>query len=260
MSAFVAAKITYEQPLNERIRTFLRLEFLCMQAAHYMEGGSVWDSRAALNALMDIHSIFGRSDLKSEILKEMDRHTANLARLEQNPNVDRARLGKILDELDVRIDQLHSLSGQVGQALRDNEFINSIKQRSTIPGGTCDFDLPAYHYWLQRPSATRKSDLERWLGEFSTVSTAIGLILRLIRESAPSARAIAEEGFFQKSLDSSVPFQLIRVTLPHEAPYFAEISAGKHRFTVRIMQYLAAEQRPVQVDQDIEFELACCVI
>ncbi|MEO6696795.1 MAG: cell division protein ZapD, partial [Gammaproteobacteria bacterium] len=34
----MAEKITYEQPLNERIRTFLRLEFLFQQIQHTLQG------------------------------------------------------------------------------------------------------------------------------------------------------------------------------------------------------------------------------
>ena len=71
--------IIYEQPLNERIRTFLRLEFLFSQAAQHLHDDSQWGSRNTLTSLLDILSIFGRTDLKTEVLKELERHTATLA-------------------------------------------------------------------------------------------------------------------------------------------------------------------------------------
>jgi cell division protein ZapD len=252
--------VIYEQPLNERIRTLLRLEHLFRQASYRLAGNTLWDSRAALDALMDIQNVLVRNDIRSEVLKELERHASKLAPFEQNPNVDNETLQSILDELDVVADQLHAVDGQIGQNLKNNEFLNSVRQRSSIAGGSCAFDLPAYHYWLQQSDEKRKQDLLAWHGEYSAMSEAVNLILRLIRQSTPANGHVAEKGFFQLSLDSNVPFQLIRVVLAHESRYFAEISAGKHRFTVRFMDMVSMEQRPVQTETDVEFKLACCVL
>ncbi len=251
--------ITYEQPLNERVRTFLRLEFLFQQTDHALKGTSQWDSRAALASLLDIHNIFVRSDIKTEVIKELERETANLAPLEQVPGIDKQRLNKTLDDMDLLNDKLHLKQGQIGQSLRDNEFISNVKQRSSIPGGTCDFDLPAYHYWLHQDAGRRMADMKQWLSEFDTIRSAIELILRQIRESAITDNQIAENGFYQQNLDASTPFQLIRVTLPVEAGLFAEISGGKHRFSIRFMN-MHMRDRPVQTERDVEFSLACCAL
>ena len=255
----VQTKIIYEQPLNERIRTFLRLEFLFDQTRVFLAGDSVWDSRAALAGILEILSIFSRADLKTEVMKELERQTVVLERLEENPGVDRSRLNDILNQMDTLIDHMHSLKGQVGQELRQNEFLSSIRQRITIPGGTCDFDLPAYHFWLQQPAAKRHLQLQHWFKSFEVVAQSISLILRLIRESAPSVKETAEAGFFQKSLDPNVPCHIVRVMVPIDCPYFAEISGGKHRFTVRFLEQ-RLEERPVQAAENIPFELACCII
>jgi cell division protein ZapD len=252
--------IIYEQPLNERIRTFLRLEFLFMQALNSLERPNMWDSRATITAILDILSIFTRADLKNEILKEMDRHIANLARLEQNPKVDRAKLNDILDDLDVLVDRLHAMNGQAGLSLRNNEFLNSIRQRSTIPGGSCAFDLPHYHFWLQHSPEVRQQQLLQWFGEFDAIRHSVILILRLIRESAPFEAQQAESGFFQSPLDASTPYQLIRIALPYGSPYFAEISGGRHRFSVRFMEAPSTGERPQQSEQEVAFGLACCAI
>lgn len=251
--------ILYEQPLNERVRSFLRLEHLFVKARHTLHGHSVWDSRATLSCVLDILSIFARSDLKAEVLKELERQAANLTRLEQAPEVDQTRLGEILDELDLAIDRLHGIDGQVGQDLRQNEFLSSINQRSAIPGGTCDFDVPAYHYWLQRPAEQRVHDLARWLALFAGMESAIAIILRLIRESVAPSLETARNGFFQHTLDPNAPCQMVRIGLPAASPCYPEISGGKHRFTVRFMNYLG-EERPVQMTEDVEFELLCCII
>lgn len=253
--------VIYEQPLNERIRTLLRLEHLFHQANYRLSGdNTLWDSRAALDALLDIQNVLTRNDLRSEVLKELERHATRLTAYEHNPNVDIDALQEVLDELDEVIDRLHAVDGQIGQGLKNNEFLNSVRQRSSIAGGSCGFDLPAYHYWLQQPAEQRQQDLLAWYREYEALLEAVGLIMRILRQSTPAQPVNAEGGFYQQSLDTNIPFQLIRVVLPHESRYFAEISAGKHRFTIRFMHMVSMEQRPVQTEQDVEFKLACCVL
>ena len=252
--------IIYEQPLNERIRSFLRLEFLFAEAAHHLRGTSHWDSRSTLTALLDIMAIFGRTDLKTEVLKELERHAGTLARLEQNPAVDRKRLSETLGELETLTDCLHHNSGPVGAALKTNEFLSAIQQRSAIAGGTCDFDLPGYHFWLEQPVEQRTRDLAEWLKHFEAIAGAIQLTLKMIRESASIKPLIAEKGFFQKTLDPNLPCQLVRVSVKRKVPYFAEISGGRHRFTVRFLSTSEEDGHLHQTTDDIPFELGCCVI
>lgn len=251
--------IIYEQPLNERIRTFLRLEFLFQQASHTLQHQSSWDTRMSMANLIEILHVFGRTDLKTEIIKELERLTAILSRLETNPDVDSAKLNALMDKIDVLVDRLHSYQGQVGQDLKDNEFLTAIKQRSSIPGGTCDFDLPIYHFWLEHMAKERGAQLRRWLSSFDTFRAAIDLVLKLVRESSSTNQETAPAGFYQQSLDTSTPYQLIRVSVPIETPCYAEISGGKHRFTVRFME-MNGFDRPSQTTRDIAFTLHCCAI
>lgn len=251
--------IIYEQPLNERVRTLLRLDFLFKQASHALEDHSPWGSRATINALIDILNVFVRSDLKTELIKELERLATILSPLEHRPGVDQQALGQILRNLERLSDLMQSQQGQIGNGLKDHEFLNSIRQRSAIPGGTCQFDLPAYHHWLNQSADQRIRDLESWLSSFASLKEASALILHLIRESASSSKETAEQGFFQQSLDTQVPYQLIRVVLPQPTECFAEISGGKHRFTIRFMR-LDDNGHPVQTDENIDFQLLCCAI
>jgi len=260
VAAPAAGKIVYEQPLNERTRTFMRLEYLFRQASHHLERNSEWDSRATLNCILEIVDIFGNTNLKSEVIKELERHSANLKRLGQNPAVDPGQLALLLDKINSHIDSMHGINGQIASELKSSEFLTSIRQRNAIPGGTCDFDLPAFHYWLQQPALLRKQDLVRWLGNFDAIGQSIQLILSMTRDSKPLQPALARHGLYQRTLDPNQPCQLIRIALPVGLPCFAELSGGRHRFTARFLQFSAAEERARQTDQDIEFELACCVI
>ena len=256
----VTTTITYEQPLNERIRAFLRLEFLFAQSAQHLRDDSQWGSRCTLASLLDILSIFGRTDLKTEVLKELERHSSTLNKLKRNPGVDSGRLEQILANLEKLGAQLHKIGGPVGADLKENEFLSSIQQRTAIPGGTCDFDLPSYHFWLQQPAQKRTRDLTDWLGRFAAIGQAIQLILQLVRDSTILKPVTAESGFFQKTLDSNHPCQLVRVEVDKKFPCYAEISGGRHRFTVRFLELSRKEGNLKQTSQDIDFQLGCCTI
>ncbi len=251
-------QICYEQPLNERIRTLLRLEFLFDQAFAHSHRDSLWDSRAAVNSLFDIAEVFTRTDLKNEILKEMERQASLLERLSENPHVDKKRLEQILNEMDILIDRLYSLKNQE-MDIRTNDFLSSIKQRTNIAGGCCDFDLPAFHYWLSQPPAQRTLALQQWLTPFDAINQSVRLTLRLIRDSGQTTQELAEDGFFQKSLDASSGCQLVRVILAAEIPCFAEISGSKHRFAIRLLEP-SLYDRPTQVTETIPFQLTCCML
>jgi|TARA_B110000027_G_C16093537_1_gene289636 cell division protein ZapD len=255
-----ANHVIYEQPLNERIRTFLRLEFLFLRINKALLGDSEQENRDVVENLMNILSVFERNDLKSEIIKELERLISALSVLEGEPRVDSQMLGKLLFELDQIIDSLHINKEALGQELRNSEFLCGIRQRSIIPGGTCHFDMPGYHYWLRHVGfADRKRQLLAWSGQLSHIHNAIVTTLHLIRQSTDFSTATAVSGFYHHNLDVNQPNQLIRIQIPSEAKCFPVISAGKHRFTTRFMQF-DIENRSQQVNEEIKFSLSCCSI
>lgn len=251
--------IFYEFPLNERIRVFMRLEQLFLQADHFLQGKTVWDCRAMIASLLDILAILGRNDLKSELLKELERQSSTLTRMSESGAVDRNRLRSTLDDLAVIGGEIYDCCGRLGGGLMESELFKSISQRSSIPGGSCVFDLPAYHYWLEQAEETRQRQLEQWLQSFNILRRAITLILRLVRLSTVPVEEIASGGFYQQNLDKNLPYQLIRVGVARDLPHYAEISGGKQRFTVRFMNFETAI-RPTQTDESIAFKLTCCAL
>lgn len=253
------AVAVFELPLNERMRTFARLERLFSQATHHLQGDTLWDSRAAVGTLLDLLDVFGRGDLKKEFLQEMERLTGALNKYTPMEGVDRSRLDGIQQTLSALSQRIYNINGQLGQNLRQHELLSAVKQKGAALAGACSFDLPSYYHWLNLPPEQRRADLTAWFKELEPVRRATDFIFELVRESGVPRGEEAASGFFQQSLDTSLPFQLIRVTLPRGQNYFAEISGGKHRFSVRFLRFKSAE-RPVQVEQSVKFELTCCAI
>jgi cell division protein ZapD len=251
----VNTTITYEFPLNERIRVFIRLEQLFQQFLHFSAGVNAADKRAALSVLQDIIMIFRRNDLKSEVLKEIDRDSKILTdKLEQSETNT-----SLLLEFSQMGKKLHAVRGKIGTSVMQNDLFQSISQRSSIPGGTCSFDLPEYHYWLEQDEDVRLKNLQYWSSPFDDIRIAIDLILNFIRNTHSSSQEVAEAGFFQIALDKTLSYQMLKVSVDKSIPCFAEISGGKHRCSVRFMNPSVDNERPTQSTDNIAFTLTRCL-
>ena len=250
--------VAYEQPLNERMRNFLRLDFVYQQAVHHHTRPNPWSTRAAVAALLEILAITQRGDIRSEVLKELERQTNQIAAYASRPGVDSNRLRVLLTKLNRMRDELSSVGALFMQKLRDSEFLNAIKHRSTIPGGTCEFDLPDYTHWLNQPDEVRGADFAHWLAVIRPLGDAISELLWMTREQAKSRREVAQNGVFHVTLDRDVPVQLIRIALPAGTQIYPEISGSHYRVSVRFLAWQDANTHPVQMTTDVPFMLSLC--
>ncbi|MFK8067125.1 MAG: cell division protein ZapD [Gammaproteobacteria bacterium] len=251
-------KAIYELPLNERIRNFLRLEFLFQLVSYSISKPEEWDNRQCVSNLIDISELLNRTDIKAELYKELDKHISLLQTLKKNPQVDGEVLNEMLNRLQDSHNQLTNPAYHPGQNINEDELISSIKQRSSIAGGACNFDLPSYHHWLSKNSSERKFQLNQWFDDLKYMKNAINLVLKILRSGSEATKETAPEGFFQYSLDQNKPIQLIRILLPVGNSSFPEISGGKHRFSVRFLEQNSTRERPIQIGHNIDFELQCC--
>ncbi len=251
--------ILFEHPLNERTRTLLRISHLFGQFEYHLAGSSQWQSRAALQALLDISSILARTDIRKDLIKQLDQQQKSLASISANPKVDQLRLQQVLDDIAHTVERLYASNRQLGGSLRKNGFLNSISQRAPIPGGSYEFDLPQFHYWLNLPHTERVMQLDGWRHEISTVQETAELLLGLLRSSSVYQEQTAVGGLYQHNLDSKRGMQLIQVKVGAESLLYAEISGSKHRFCVRFLESIDWDH-PQQTEQDVPFELKTCAI
>ncbi|MGB5830928.1 MAG: cell division protein ZapD [Thiohalocapsa sp.] len=254
----MSSQMIFEHPLNERIRTFLRLEHLFEKVGYFAPQPEHWNTRAAIEGLLDILAMTARADIKTELLKEIDRNLSTLTRIGNQPGVDPAALRGVMSELEQAAGGIHELDGPIGADARENEFLKAVSQRSTIPGGACSFDLPYYHFLLTQSADVRAARLRHWLAPMESVSKAISLLLSLARTSANPRSLVAEAGFFQEALDTQAPAQLVRVGIAPELSLFPEISGHRNRFSIRFLHADGAA-RPSQMREDVDFTLTCCV-
>ncbi len=244
----------YEFPLNERIRTWLRLEDLFDKALYFVRGGDARAHHAALLAVFELTDVTGRPEMKSELIQELDRQKTNLEDLRSNPAVDTSRLDEILGHITTALADLHGMSGKIGQHVRDNDWLTGIKGRVGIPGGTCSFDLPAYHFWLNLPVADRTNDLMEWLGPLLPLKSAVDVVLRLLRDGGHRSRHTASMGLFQLMLGGRSA-HLLRLSL--DSICTPEVSANKYAVNIRFLVPDRA-QKPRPCDRDVDFALTFC--
>jgi len=248
----------YEQPLSERMRTFLRLEFLYQQMLYNCEQEADWATRATIGTLLDIMAILSRGDVRSDVHKELDHQLGVLQRYQSQPGVDSGRLDSLIRNLAASRDELSRIGTSFLQPLKDSDFLNSIKHRSAIPGGTCEFDLPVYSHWLRQPFARRAQDLEAWIAAIRPVCDAVTELLWLLRESAKPQDKRAINGMYQHSMQKDANCRLLRVSIENGSALFPEISGSQHRFTIRFLEWSTVSRRAVQTGHDVEFQLSIC--
>ena len=250
--------ISYDFPLTERVRTLLRLEDLYSKMSYFTEKASTDDHHAALGALFEILEVASRADLKSDLLQELERQKRQLSALHNNPGISEEALDAVIGEIENASNNLFSLNGKIGQHLRENEWLMGIKQRACIPGGTCEFDLPSYHYWLHQDATLRRNYLNAWLTPMLPIRDALDIILKLLRESGKVHHFVAKQGNFQQMQGGRVA-QLLRVSLDNSLPCIPEVSANKYVLNIRFVAANYAAKSALY-DQDVEFNLTFCTL
>jgi cell division protein ZapD len=249
--------VLYEYPFNEGIRTMLRLEHLFDRMEELARRESAIDHHFALATLFEIMDVASRADLKSDLLKELERHRGLLMSYRGHPGIAEEVLDGVIGRVDRAFQALNQLSGKAGQALTGNEWLMSVRSRINIPGGTCEFDLPAYYAWQQHEPARRLADLAGWMSQLAPLADAIHVLIGLLRDSGSPQRMIAVGGQYQQSLPQGRTYHMLRVRLDGSDGLVPEITAHRLVVSVRMMRAdVEGRLRPAAVDT--RFELTLC--
>ena len=249
--------VLYEYPFNESIRTMLRLEHLFDRLGQLIARDAAVDHHFALATVFEIMDVASRADLKSDLLKELERHKTLLNSYRGKPSVSDQALDEIVGKIDGAFRRLNQLSGKAGHALTSNEWLMSIRSRISIPGGTCEFDLPAYYAWQKFDAPRRRTDLMQWISTLMPLAEALSVLLGLLRDSGAPHKVIAPGGQYQQSLPVGRTYQLMRVRLGDDNDLVPEISGHRLMVLVRLMRQ-DPEGRLKPSGTDTSFELTLC--
>lgn len=248
--------ILYEYPFNERIRTYLRLEHLFRRLGELIPRDHPLDHHYALATIFEVMDVAARADLKSDVLKDLERQKHALAAYRGNPAISERVLDEVIRQIESCFSAVNGTPGKAGQPLTENEWLMSIRSRAGIPGGTCEFDLPGYYAWQHLPADERRADLERWAGTLAPLAESIHLLLKMLRDSGMPQKVIASGGQLQQTLPQGRSFQLLRLRIDPSLGVVPEISGNRLIVSVRLMRQ---DSERMQASSDnTPFELTLC--
>ena len=233
----------------------LRLEYLFARFNHFIRSDDPELHHNAISMLFDLGDIGARGDIKSLLLKEFERQKYALNGLKSSQKVDQEALGQTLAEIDLVASKINQSSGRPNQIITESEWLNAIRTRLNIPGGTSPIDLPSYHAWKNSPSTERRQLLENFVNPLLPWQDACQLFLRLLRQSGEAKDVVAHSGAFQQAPSGKV-YQLMRIAIEDDTLY-SEISANKYLLSVRFLQS-DRDRKAQPVTKDVSFKLTLC--
>lgn len=249
--------ILYEYPFNERIRTYLRLEHLFRRLALLVPRDHPLDHHHALVTIFEVMDVAARADLKSDVLLDLDKQRQLLNGYRGNPAIAESVLDEVVGQLDGCYNALTGQAGKAGLALTENDWLMSIRSRVGIPGGTCEFDLPAYYAWQHKDPAIRRAAIEGWASTLAPLAESVIMLLKLLRDSGAPQKVVATHGQFTQTLPQGRSFQLLRMRLDPTLDLVPEISGNRLMVSVRLMRQEADDRLHANTD-DTTFELTLC--
>ena len=249
--------ILYEYPFNERVRTYLRLEHLFHRLGDLAAREHPTDHHYAITTIFEVMDVAARADLKTDVLKDLDRQKHILNGYRGNPAISEAVLDEVTGQLDACFAGLNGLPGKAGQSLTENDWLMSIRSRIGIPGGTCEFDLPAYFAWQHFDTGLRQQDLQRWIAPLVPLAESVRMLLKLLRDSGLPQKVLAAGGQYQQTLPQGRTFQLLRLRIDPALGLIPEISGNRLIASVRLMR-LENDDRLHPSADDAAFELTLC--
>lgn len=255
-----ANNITYEQPLSERMRLFMRLESMFCQMQTFRNAEEYYSIQLFLDAMFDVLDFLHRYEIRSEILKDLHRiqnaichDVLDISHLKETPET-------LCPKIQHTLEEIHQLNLNPISALRENELFTSLRQRNFNQSGNCLFEVPAYQYWLSKYQASDNSFLNYCDNLFVPIFAAIKLILCIIRHSAEIEHICCEDGMFLRTINQKTRNQMLRIHLAQDATVFPRISGDNHRFAIRFMVQDDPRIRATQTTESIEFSLQVCTL
>jgi cell division protein ZapD len=246
---------TYEFPLNEFIRTSLKIDYLYRFLEIQSDNPGEPEMRNLVSRTLELHSLIARPELKNEMIKEVEKRLNRLDQLKHVKSINHTLLRQTIARMSTAIEELRGVSVSSFSAPLPH-LIDSVKQRLSIPGGQFVFDLPAYKYWLNADTNQFQTEIADVISSLKPITKSAALLIELLRGSANARPLIAENGMYQVSENGNC--DMLIIGLKDNLNIFPEVSGGKHRVFLRFLEFNDIYNKPQQSTKSIEFELSCC--
>ncbi|WP_144212242.1 cell division protein ZapD [Shewanella donghaensis] len=241
-------QLIYEQPLNEKTRSYLRLEYLADQLKQHVD---IDHQHHCFYPLFSLSELTDRCDYRTDILKDIEKQLVLLEKWHALPHVDKHQIQTIIDKLNTAKAPLQT-NERIGCHLKNDRFIAALKQRFGMPGACCNFDLPQLHFWLSKSWPERQNDLNGWVSQFKAILDPIKTLLDLTRSTAEFRTSEAPLGFYQGNSPQSLT--LIRVRIQNSQGCYPTISGHKNRYAIHFVNFTNQKH----TEKLVKFQLATC--
>ena len=242
----------YEEPVQEKIRKFIKIEFLLNKIYYFKGKDNKSENYISLLALCELYEILSRSDIKSELIREIETQNTYLQKIKEIPQADSSKLNSVLEKQSQLLKLIYSIEiNYLDHLERDILFKTILKNCFTqLQPASIDF-------WLSRDILNRETQIDLWLEPLIFIKRSIDFILEVIRKSGRFEDRVAEKGFFVEKLDPKKNILLVRVTLTSDLYYYPQISVGKQRLTIMFMTK-DDKNNLIPYQEDLTFILTTC--
>jgi len=249
-----AHTVVYEEPVQERIRKFLRIESLFNNITYFQGSESIIEIYTAMNYFSELYEILSRSDIKSELIREIETHYTIFKKAKDHPDANTSKVNSILEKQEILLKDLYTVKTNFLDIYERDELFKIIIKNtgSTVQPSTIGF-------WLSRDSHFRSNQIKLWVEPLEFIKKSINFVLEIIRQSATYTDAFAEKGFYLQKMDLQKKIYLIRITLTTDHYYFPQISVGKQRLTIMFMTK-NDKNKFIPYQEDITFGLSKCIL
>ena len=247
----------YELPLNERLRTFMRIEFLYSRLKYFVSNlNDSWQTRTVIHTLLEIYSILSRTDVRREVLADLDRYIMQMQRFQSAPDADNDMVNNVLEDLDSIKNQVVDIGTDYLLKLREDEFIASLLHRHTLPGGKAEFDMPKYKFFLESDKKNVAVQINSWIDIIRPICEGIDKLMWIIRESNEPISTVAVGGQYNHQIESRTQISLVRI-ITNDTNVYPEISGGRHLIAVRFFSH-NEDEGYIQFEDNVEFKISLC--
>lgn len=246
----------YEEPVQEKIRKFIKIEFLLNKIIHFKGKENKSENYISLSAFSELYEILSRSDIKSELIREIENQNIYFQKIRDIPETgaDKNKLNSVIEKQEMLLHLVHGIESNYLDYLEHDVLFKTMLKNSFT-----QLQPSSIEFWLSRDILIRETQIDLWLEPLQFIKRAIDFILEVIRKSGRFEDRMAEKGFFTEKILSTRNVLLIRVTLTSDLYYYPQISVGKQRLTIIFMSK-DDKNNLIPYQEDVSFILTTCAL
>lgn len=246
--------IIFEHPINEHVRSLLRIEKLFAELDRILRFGE--DKNTALMLMVALIRLLERPDLKSKLTNSLNQQYLQLQSYANNPNIEQKKLAELLYKIESKLKLLRGQHSLQSLMPGSHPLLKKYQTEMLSHGATALIVDPSFCAWDLMPEIQAAKLLNHWRLELEQLCLIVQLSLDLMRQGQDFKTYACTGGFFSQSINFD--YSLIRIRLP--AGIVPEVSAGRHRVVVRFkdidINHKTEKVRDLSVK---EIDIAYCI-